>query len=132
MDVTARPRRRGFFGFELVIALTLTLLLAGTVTAIVLQYRVSRHESEVRRALRLAAAEQLARARAGLIDPRAAATGSQPPPTRDPTVTLTAEAGVGDWAGLWRITATAQQQVGQQRVVTVELATYTPLPEASP
>jgi hypothetical protein len=115
--------RRGLIHLEVLASLSLTVVLATLLTVATLQYSAVRCECDLRRQLQLAAAAELDRCRAGLPPTTAPAPAGALNPLQLET---TQTAGVGDWAGLTRVTVVARQRVSAQRVLSVTLIGYVP------
>jgi len=132
----SKPRRppRAFVLTEVVLAVGLTIGLAALLATAGVQYGSARREADARRLLRLAAAAELDRVRAGLarVDPGSGA--DQPPTTRPDGVVLTTSAtpGAGAWNGLTLVRVTARKEVSNARKLEVVVAAYLATPETSP
>jgi hypothetical protein len=124
------PRRfRGFISLEMLVAITLLILLVGLFARVTTQYAALRREIDTRRMLRLAAAAELDRLRAGLET----TAPDQPDDAPCPITICTARTpGRDAWAGLTRVCVTASRRLSPQRLVTVEVSAYLDLPEEQP
>lgn len=123
-----RPRRQacrpGFITTEVLIAIGLTAVLALLITAAVLQYSAARRENDTRHMLRLAAATELARIRAGLTNPASFDSDSPTAQSDETQIAVTTTPGEGLWQGLTRVRVVASQMVLGARRIEVELVAY--------
>jgi hypothetical protein len=117
-------RSRAFLATEAVMAIGLTVALAGLFAAATVHYATARREADTRRLLRLAAAGELERLRAGL--PRAAALADAPPSSAPGGIALTTtvQPGEGVWRGLTRVRVVARKQMSGERRIEVEVVGY--------
>jgi hypothetical protein len=119
---------------EVLLAIGLTIGLAALLATASVQYGSARREADARRLLRLAAAAELDRVRAGLVrvDP---SSGAARPPTARPdgtTITISAAPADGAWRGLTLVRVTARKEVSNNRTIEVVVAAYLATPETSP
>lgn len=119
-----RLRWPSFITTEVLIAIGLTIALAFLMSVVTLQYAAARRENDARRMLRLAAATELARIRAGGTD-FAAADAYTPPATQPDGTQIAATTMPGErlWTGLTRVQVVAGRTVLGRRI-EVTLVAY--------
>ena len=109
---------------EVLVSIGLTTALAALMLVAVLQYASVRRDNDTRRLLRLAAAAELERMRAGLSP---IASSERTLPTSQPAaprLVVTTAPGEGAWRGLTRVRIVASQNLNDRRKIEVELAAY--------
>jgi hypothetical protein len=135
-------RRHGYVLAETTVAIGVTIVIAVLFSAAVVQYARARRDGDTRRILRLAAATELERVRAGLpglasrpavpaqagrVNPQGAAAGPG-----EIGLETTVQPGEGPWAGMQQVRVVASRQMPGGRVLRVELAAYVADAEVRP
>lgn len=119
-----RPRR-GFLVTELVIGIALTIVLLAVFAASTLHYAAARKQNDVRRTLRMAAAAELERIRAGIVEiVPGEVTGTSAATPGEIGLVTTTTTGQGDWSGLTRVQVVASKRMVGGRLLKVALVTY--------
>jgi hypothetical protein len=124
-EPSRRPRPPGFISTEVLIAIGVTAVLTLLMSVAILQYTAARRENDTRRILRLAAATEVARIRAGVTAISASSPDSTPTTQPDGTqIAVTTMPGEGLWQGLTRVRVVASQMVLGARRIEVESIAY--------
>lgn len=129
MPMYENPHRarlqRGFLVTELVIAIALTVVLLAAFAASTVHYAAARRQNDTRRTLRMAAAAELERVRAGITEiVLGEATGTPAAVPGEIGLVTTATPGEGDWAGLTRVEVVASKRMAGEKLLKVTLITY--------
>lgn len=121
--------RRGFLLVDLVAAVALTLALLLVLSLAARYYSAARDIADGARVLRLAAAEELARLRAGLPPRPACEVPGWPHAVQ---LELVRSPGTGDWTGFTLVTVRASRTPPRGRPQVAALRAYLPAPEMPP